>query len=66
MSVEKRKGSSNTYTPNESASKTQCPRCGMDDAEDIWDGRCRECQVAEDEADWMDEDEAEGGSPWGR
>jgi NMD protein affecting ribosome stability and mRNA decay len=43
-----------------------CPRCGLEDAPDIIDGRCRECRLAEDEAGWMDEDEAAGGSPWGR
>ena len=41
-----------------------CPRCGMDDVHYIVDGRCSECRLAEQEADWMDEDES--GSPWGR
>ena len=43
-----------------------CPRCGMEDPHDVIDGRCWDCRIAEEEADWMDEDEDEGGSPWGR
>jgi hypothetical protein len=44
-----------------------CPRCGYDgDDADIIDGRCVECRIAEEESDWMDEDEDEGGAPWGR
>lgn len=46
---------------------TECPRCGADSTlTDIIDGRCSECRLHEDEADWADEDEANGGSPWGR
>ena len=46
---------------------TECPRCGADSTlTDIIDGRCSECRLHEDEADWADEDEADGGSPWGR
>lgn len=43
-----------------------CPRCGMDDPRDVIDGRCAECRLHEDEATWTDDDEADGGSPWGR
>jgi hypothetical protein len=44
-----------------------CPRCHHDALmTDIIDSLCSECRLCEDEADWMDEDEADGGSPWGR
>jgi hypothetical protein len=35
-----------------------CQRCGHHTtAADIIDGRCEECRIAEDEADWTDEAE---------
>ena len=37
---------------------TPCPRCGNDvEPADIIDGRCGECRLHEDEADWPDETE---------
>ena len=37
---------------------TECPRCGNDTtADDIIGGRCSECRLAEEEADWADEAE---------
>ena len=34
----------------------QCPRCGLDVLQtDVVDGRCGECRLNEDEADWTDE-----------
>ncbi len=47
-------------------SELTCPRCGVENAHDIIEGRCWDCRIAEEEADWMDEDEDEGGAPWGR
>jgi hypothetical protein len=36
----------------------ECPRCGCEtSANDIVDGRCGECRLHEDEADWADEAE---------
>lgn len=40
-----------------------CDDCGGDLAAD---GTCRECEIQAEEAGWQDEDEDEGGSPWGR
>ena len=46
---------------------TVCPRCKADvTTMNIIEGRCSECRLSEEEADWADEDEADGGSPWGR
>jgi len=59
-----RSASKLSATPDESSKL--CPRCGMDDAHDVIDGRCGECRLAEEEADWTDEDEESGGSPWGK
>lgn len=39
-------------------SDTVCPRCWADtERADIIDGRCGECRLHEDEADWTDEAE---------
>lgn len=44
-----------------------CPRCHSDAKRtDIIEGRCSECRLHEDEAGWVNEDEDDGGSPWGR
>lgn len=63
--VENSAHASKTTQASQAVSKS-CPRCGMDDAVDITDGRCWDCRIAEEEADWMDEDEDKGGAPWGR
>ena len=53
--------------PPDLRSLVECPRCHGDvEPSDVIGGRCGECRLAEDEADWMDEDEDEGGAPWGR
>jgi hypothetical protein len=40
------------------ARASKCPRCGMDvSLFDVIGGRCGECRLAEDEADWADEAE---------
>ena len=42
----------------EEQSEIECPRCGCHVLEhDVIDGRCGECRLHEDEADWIDKAE---------
>lgn len=53
-------------SPTAASNEAPCPRCGMDDPHDVIAGRCWDCRLAEEECEALDEDEDDGGSPWGR